>query len=147
MSPEPDRPDVSDRVGRRFRVDLTPVRFALVGVLNTTTDIAVFSVFYMVIGVPILSANVAGVATAVGVSFLANRYWTFAAARNARLDGRQQFFRHIILALLTLIVSSMVIWAGALIMPAIAAKLLASSCTFLLSFTISRHWVFAKDAA
>jgi len=147
MSPDPAVPDVSRAGRRRFRFDFTPMRFALVGVLNTATDFLVFTFFYVVLGVPILIANMIGVATAVIVSFVANRHWTFAAARNARLDGRQQFVRHVTLALLTLVVSSLVIYACASFMPALLAKLFASGCTFLLSFLISRHWVFAKDAA
>lgn len=116
----------------------------MVGVLNTATDLLVFALCFGVVGAPLLISNVVGVGTAVLVSFFANRSWTFAAAHDAKLDGRRQFVRHAALAVFTLLVSSLVIHLAASVMPAYAAKLCASICTVALGYTISRRWVFAK---
>ena len=122
------------------------MKFALVGVLNTATDFVVFIFLLRVLDAPILIANLIGVATAVVVSFFANRHWTFAAAaEDAELGGRQQFVRHVILAVVTIGVSSLVIYLAAPFMHALLAKLCASICTFVLSFTVSRKWVFSRE--
>ena len=58
-------------------------RFAVVGVVNTAIDFAVFGLL-AVLGVPILLANFVSTSAGMTFSFLVNRSWTFRSTRSVR---------------------------------------------------------------
>lgn len=56
------------------------VKFALVGVVNTGVDFAIFMLLVYALGVPAWLAQIASYAGGVANSFWLNRRWTFRAA-------------------------------------------------------------------
>jgi putative flippase GtrA len=58
-------------------------RFAVVGVVNTAIDFAIFGLLALV-GVPVLLANFASTSAGMTFSFLANRSWTFRSTQSVR---------------------------------------------------------------
>jgi putative flippase GtrA len=56
---------------------VVPLRFVLVGLLNTATGLIVIYFMIFVFGIHDLLANVIGYAVGISVSFLLNARWTF----------------------------------------------------------------------
>ena len=116
-------------------------RFAAVGVVNTLVDYTLFNLLFYLAGVPLVAAHFLSAGTAVVVSFLLNRNWTF--SETARDDSAwRQFARHVATAGSAVLISALVIWLAAFFLPAYLAKLAAVGFSFAWNFLISRHWVF-----
>lgn len=62
------------------------VRFGLVGVVNTAVDFGLFNTLILVIGLPVIVANVIATTTAMFVSFLLNRNSVFRSKGNSRIE-------------------------------------------------------------
>ncbi len=116
-------------------------RFAVVGVINTIVDYALFNALYYLFDAALLVAHVTGASVAVVVSFLLNRNWTFADSKHDT-DWRGQFLRHILTAGSAVAISSVAIWLAYFVLPAYLAKLAAVGVSFAWNFTLSRLWVF-----
>ncbi len=58
-------------------------RFALVGVVNTAIDFAIFGLLAL-LGVPLLLANFVSTSAGMTFSFLVNRSWTFRSTQSVR---------------------------------------------------------------
>ncbi len=116
-------------------------KFAIVGVLNTAIDFALFTVFYFLLGFPIVVANTVAYCTGVVNSFVWNKYWTFAEQRH---NGRamQQFPLFFALYLVGLGLSNLTIWALAFSMPVLLAKGFAVGMSFLWNFWSTRRFVY-----
>ena len=116
-------------------------RFAVVGVINTFVDLALFSAFFYLLSWPLLGANAAGfIVSAIG-SYFMNKFWTF----GDRSRGRQALRRGIIFVFVAtggLAIGSLIIWLAAMVLAPILAKLTAIGGTFAWNFTVSRRWVF-----
>lgn len=69
------------------------LRFALVGVANTVTTLAVLWLLRERAGLPVWLASAIGYALGVVQSYLVNRAWTFAGAR----PGGRRFARFVVL--------------------------------------------------
>ena len=125
---------------------LEATRFALVGAVNTTVDVALFSLLFYVFGWPLLVANAGAFVVAVMVSFLLNKTWTFRdQSRGARAARRALSF--VAVAVIGLGIASVTIWLAALVVPPIFAKLAAVGATFLWNYTASRRFVFRPHEA
>jgi putative flippase GtrA len=137
-----DAPLLATRHGKETR---QLYKFAVVGVLNTAIDFALFSVLYFLFGVPIVAANTVGYCTGVVNSFVWNKYWTFADQRH---HGRvaHQFPLFFALYLVGLGLSNLTIWALALLMPALLAKVFAVGVSFLWNFWSTRRFVYNASA-
>ncbi len=124
----------------------TAVRFALVGLLNTGVDFAVFLALMAVPGTPVLLANACGYGVGVLSSFLLNRSWTFRVRRDAApLTRRLPVF--LAFNLVGLALSSLVV---GLLVPAVhplVAKVAATVATFAWNYWSSRRFVFATPAS
>jgi putative flippase GtrA len=122
-------------------------RFTVVGVINTGVDIAIFSLLFYVIQMPLLVANSIAYLTAATNSFVLNKYWTFSETRH---HGRahHQFGVFLVLGLIGLGLSNIVVWWLAAYVPEIVAKALSVGVLFVWNLGTSRFIVFqAKDSA
>ncbi len=117
------------------------IRFAVVGVVNTALDVALFSLFYYVLDLPLLLANSSGYLTAATNSFFLNKYWTFAESGT---QGRvhRQFVLFLALGLLGLALSNIVVWSLSAYISEIFAKLWSVGVLFVWNFGTSRSIVF-----
>ena len=141
-------PGPLDRLLRRLAqawqdraVSLKAASFAVVGVVNTLIDLAVFLVAYNVLGLALIPANVLAWLVAVSGSYVMNSFITFAAESGRQLRWRSygvfvaSGVAGVIANTTTLVVASY--W-----MPVLAAKLLAIAASFVVNFSLSHFVVF-----
>jgi putative flippase GtrA len=124
-------------------VALKAVSFALVGVVNSAVDFAVFSLCYYALDLPILVANTAAWVVAVSGSYVMNSTVTFAreSGRRLHLGGYIGFAASQVMGFLanTATVWCLVELAGA---PAWAGKIAAIGVSFIVNFSLSHFVVF-----
>jgi putative flippase GtrA len=118
-----------------------PVKFALVGILNTAVDIGVFSWLVYVAGFVPALANVVGYTAGTLNSFVLNRNWTFAATER-RGTATRQLARFIAVNVAALSISTLALWAFSQMLPVLAAKAVATVASFLVNFWGARRLVF-----
>ena len=118
-------------------------KFAAVGVVNTLVDILVFTVLAQALSVNVYLAQVAGYSAGVLNSYVLNRSWTFRA--------RGRFFSPALVKFLVLSVCMLGLSTGLLYLchgvagvPKLAAKVLATGGTMVVSFLVNRFWVFGE---
>ncbi|GAA0244732.1 GtrA family protein [Rhodanobacter caeni] len=119
------------------------VSFLLVGLGLVTADWAVFVVL-TAIGTPAAMANVLGRVTGALLGFWANGRYTFGAPGAARL-GPHRFLRFLVVWLpLTLLSTVLVTVVAARLGMQMAwlAKPLVEAGLAVVSFLVSRHWVY-----
>jgi len=132
-------------MGRPVAIPWTAIRFALVGLLNTGIDFAVFLALMAVPGTPVLLANACGYGVGVLSSFLLNRSFTFRVHRDdAPLARRLPVF--VALNLVGLALSSLVVGLLVPAVPPLAAKVAATVATFAWNYWSSRRFVFTAPA-
>jgi putative flippase GtrA len=138
--------------GRRA-VALKAVSFALVGVVNASVDLGVFSFFYFYLAFPIILANLISWLVAVTGSYVMNSMTTFAAesGRKLRLKSYATFLLAQVAGLVantaTVYLVPKVIGRMLGIDPALTSlvlvgKLLAIGSSFLVNFSLSHFVVF-----
>jgi putative flippase GtrA len=119
-------------------------KFALVGLLNTSVDFAIFLVFVYGIGIATLPAQIVSFGGGVVNSYWWNRKWTFQAAGGVRFD---EMLRFAVLnglsftaatAVLLLLVQRLE-WNEA------AAKALSVFFSTAVNYAGSRYWVFRME--
>ncbi len=113
--------------------------FLLIGGGLVLADWAVF-VMLTALGVPAPAANVAGRVVGALLGFWANGRVTFGSAL-----GRHRFFRFALLWLILTMLSTYLVTVVANhlgLQMAWLAKPLVEGCLSLLSFIVSRHWVY-----
>ena len=79
-------------------------RFAVVGLINTGIDVAVFSICFYWLGLNLIVANTIAYSSGTINSYLMNKYWTF-AGRGAPEVSRAEFGRFVIFNLGGLLLS------------------------------------------
>src|SRR6266536_652932 len=118
-------------------------RYALVGVVNTSVDFAVFLFVVTFITSSLVPANVLSWTLAVTGSYVMNSFFTFAAE-----SGRQLRLRSYVgflgsgFAGLTASTATLLIGARLLFLPVVLAKVLAIGVSFLVNFSLARFVVF-----
>jgi putative flippase GtrA len=140
---------LKDRLERAWReraLSLKAASFAMIGVVNTLIDLAVFLVAYSVLALPLVPANVLAWLVAVSCSYVMNCFITFAAesGRQLRLRDYGTFVASGIAGVVT---NTTVLVIAAYWMPVLAAKLLAILASFLVNFSLSHFVVFRQRAA
>ena len=125
-----------------------PLLFLLVGGIQYALDAALFAVL-VVAGVAVTPANVTARACAAGAGFVLNRYWTFGHRGDdaRRLLGSLARFGALWAAmtvLSTLGIQALRAAYGSEDTVAILAKLAVEAVLAVLSFLVSRYWVFRK---
>lgn len=117
------------------------VRFALVGVINATIDIGLFWLLQGPLGVPYLIANGLSYSAGTTNSFLLNKVWTFA---DTRRQGQVllQFPIFVTVNVVSLGLSSIILWALSEPLGVMPAKLVTTAVTFVFNFWASRTFVY-----
>lgn len=114
-------------------------RFGAVGVAATLTHYGVAYLSALAVGFYV--GNLAGLATAVWVSYLGHRLWTFRVTEG---DHRRQFPRFLLISLSAFAASQGVLYAGLslLALPKPLALAAAVATVPPISFLLTRGWVF-----
>lgn len=125
-----------------------PLLFLLVGGIQYALDAALFAVLVLA-GVAVTPANVSARAGAAAAGFLLNRYWTFGhrgddARRVLGSLGRFGVLWVGMTVLSTLGIQSLRAAFGSEDTVAILAKLGVEAVLAVLSFVLSRYWVFRR---
>ena len=126
-------------VGRFARARIG--RFAVVGVVNTGLDLAVFAALHFGAGVALMPAHVAGFLIAATNSYLLNKIWTFRDPSRGGVALRRGL-GFLMVAAGGLAVSSAIVWLAHFVMPAMAAKLAAVVGSFAWNYWASSRLVF-----
>lgn len=118
-------------------------KFALVGVLNTAVDFAVFSLLYYVTGIPLLAAQTTAFTAGVLNSYALNRKWTFSSSNRGNALEIMRFgavngFSFIVATGVLLALRDYGAWYAWL------AKLVSVGVSMVLNYTGSRLWVFRQ---
>jgi len=132
-----------------------PVKFAVVGVLNTAVDFVAFNVLATLVGMPIIAANVASYSLGVINSYVWNRRWTFGDRPSER--RRAEFVRFIIANIAGAGINTALVWTVLALYHAFvpaagptadspvtlaAAKALAIVGSMVFNYTVFHRWVF-----
>ena len=128
---------------RNRAVSFKAAVYALIGVVNTAIDYAVFLTAHAVLGLPLVAANALSWIVAVSVSYTLNSTITFAAETGRKLRWSAYF---IFVASGTAgwlaNTTALVIAVEVLLLPAWLAKLLAVMASFIVNFSLSHFVVF-----
>jgi putative flippase GtrA len=133
---------------RKQVIILKAMSFALIGVINSLIDFAVFlfALRYITAVLPgerldLIAANVLAWMVAVTGSYVMNSYVTFAAESGRKLRWKA-FFAFAAAGILGAIGSTTTLVVAADFMPVVAAKILAIGVGFLINFSMSHFVVF-----
>ena len=138
---------------RKQVVILKATSFALIGVVNSLVDFAVFlfALKYVTAPLPgerldLIAANVLAWMVAVSGSYVMNSYVTFAAESGRKLRWKS-FLAFAGAGILGVIANTVVLVVAAEFLPVVAAKLLAIGVAFLVNFSMSHFVVFLPRKA
>jgi putative flippase GtrA len=120
------------------------IKFALVGLLNTGVDVAIFFLLTWT-GIPYVAAQVVSYSCGAADSYLINKVWTFRACGLSY----SEVVRFVVVNLVSLGIS---LFFLALLHDSIglglaATKGIATVCTLLANFLGNKLWVFSKQEA
>jgi dolichol-phosphate mannosyltransferase len=122
------------------------VRFAIVGVAQNGTNLAVFALF-LALGIPFLLAAAIAAVIALALSFALNRTWTFPGTGD-RTTGRAARFAAVWLAFVAVALPTLALLVDVAHLPRVPAQALIIFVGAPLSYLIQRHWTFRPaDAA
>jgi putative flippase GtrA len=113
-------------------------QFALVGVSNTLLDFGLFSLLVH-LRVPVVVSNCISYSAGVAWSFFWNQRWTFGNAAGFRLTVAGRF---LLVNLLSVAVSTALLYGLTAFWPPATAKLATLPIMFAWSFTLSKFYVF-----
>ncbi len=117
--------------------------YSLVGVANTATDFAIFSILYYFAGWGPLWANSLAFGVAVSQSYLCNARWTFKQkAADLSLESYAYF---VMINLGCLAISNGTIYLLDTITSPLSAKLLAAGIVLVWGYLMSSRFVFALN--
>ncbi|MDZ7752542.1 MAG: GtrA family protein [Gammaproteobacteria bacterium] len=120
-----------------------PLKFALVGAVNTAIDIAVFAVLYRLLETHVLVANTLAFSVAVTNSYVMNRLWTFSSSVASHPE-RKAFLFYVAISLGGLVISNTIVYALIGTLHWLATKLLAVFATFVWNYLLTSRLLF-KD--
>jgi putative flippase GtrA len=118
----------------------TAFRFAIVGAINTMVDAAVFFFMLTATNISPVWANVLSYSTGMISSFILNRSWTFRVATDA--PWKIQLFKFVGVNILTLTLSTLVVWSLSIYINPLSAKAVSILVTFIFGFLLNRNIVF-----
>jgi putative flippase GtrA len=147
------RPGLIDRLRgslRRLRQDraflFKATSFAAVGIVNTLVDFGVFSFAFLVLGLPIVIANICSWAVAVSGSYVMNSLITFRieSQRGLRLKS---YIGFVVSQIAGLVANTATVVIASYFMPVLVAKVLAIAVSFVVNFSLSHFLVFRPLAS
>lgn len=117
-------------------------RFGVVGLGATLVHVLVYAGLIELLGIAPLLANTLGFATAVNVSFIGHRRWTFSDQRQGR--AQRSLARFWVVSLFGFVLNTLFVWlvTGPLALAYGWAIPLIAGVTPLLTFVSSRVWAF-----
>jgi putative flippase GtrA len=121
------------------------VSFGLIGVVNTTVDLGVFSLGYYLFGLPIVVANLCSWAVAVTSSYLLNSKITFSIDSEHELSVRK-YAAFLLAQLAGFAANTLTVVVASHFMPVVLGKLLAVGASFVVNFSLSHFVVFRRPA-
>jgi putative flippase GtrA len=124
---------------RVFALVVSAAQFGTVSVIATLVDVAVFSALLALLPLPPAMINPFSFGCGVATGFVLNRYWVFRRSGGA---PSAQLAKFLVVNTASLVISTAAVALMALVMPALAAKLLSLPITFCWNFAMSRSWVF-----
>jgi putative flippase GtrA len=137
-----------DRLARRLSqawhargVTLKAASFAVIGVVNTLVDLAIFLAAYHLLELPLIPANVLAWLLAVSGSYVMNSSITFAVESGGRLHWRA-YGAFVASGAAGVITNTATLVVASYWMPVLAAKLLAIATSFAVNFSLSHFVVF-----
>ncbi len=119
--------------------------FALVGVVNTAIDLAVFVFAYNYLHLSLIPANVMAWFVAVTFSYALNSTFTFAAESGRQLRWRD-YGTFVASGVVGVVANTATLVLVSYVAPVWVAKALAIGVSFLVNFTMSHFVVFRKRA-
>ncbi|MCM3127127.1 GtrA family protein [Paenibacillus sp. MER 78] len=127
------------------KTSMQALKFLMVGVLNTSIDLAIFFVL-SIAGLPILLAQCLSYSCGLVNSYLINRKWTF---QRAEKQSMQELLKFIGLNILTLgVVSLLLLELQSLGNQSLTiSKVIATTAGILINYLGSRYWVFRVSQA
>jgi len=143
MSP---RLSIVERLNRAWHeraLALKAASFAMVGVVNSAVDFAVFSFGYYHLALPIIAANSLAWVVAVTVSYILNSKITFAHESGRNL-GLKRYFGFALSQFAGFLANTTTVWCLVTLLhvPAWAAKVAAIAVSFAVNFSLSHFVVF-----
>ncbi len=128
---------------RERPVGIKLLSFAAIGVVNSSVDLAVFSLAYFYFELPLVLSNVVAWSCAVTGSYVLNSLTTFARESGRALDFRV-FVSFVVSQIAGLAVNTAAIIVASYFMPVLIGKLLAIGVSFLVNFSLSHFVVFSE---
>lgn len=117
--------------------------FASIGVVNAAIDLAVFTLSYNVLGIPLVLANILAWLVAVSCSYVMNSRFTFQAESGGVLK-RKDYLSFVLSGTLGVAANTLTLVILSRIMPVLGAKLVAIAVSFVVNFTMSHFVVFRR---
>lgn len=119
-----------------------PVKYAIVGVLNTLVDLTIFVTLTESLGISPKLANIVSYSAGILVSFVLNRRLVF-RYHSYHHGVRQQLIRFAVVNLLSLAISTTLVVVLSAQVPPLMAKLLSIPPVFVWGFLCTRRIVFS----
>jgi putative flippase GtrA len=128
---------------KRQVVLMKATSFALVGVVNTAIDLAVFLAAYNLLELALIPANIVSWFVAVSCSYVLNSTITFAAESGRKLRWRD-YGVFVSSGVVGVIANTTTLVLASYVVPVLVAKLMAIGVSFLVNFSMSHFVVFRK---
>ena len=125
-------------------LDLTLVRFGLVGLINTSIDIFGFMLLATTFGIAVPIANAAAYSVGICSSYTLNSCWTFGNRFSARQHCRR-FGLFLLANAAGLILSTCLVVFFLTFMDEFAAKVLSVPIVFVWNYVASKYLVFRTN--
>ena len=119
------------------------ISFGVIGLGNTLIDLAIFTLAYQVLKLPLVPANVIAWLVAVSCSYVMNTMITF-RAESGRVLRRKDYFSFVASGILGVIATTTTLVVLSNFMPVLYAKLAAILAGFIVNFTMSHFVVFRQ---
>ncbi len=119
------------------------ISFGVIGVGNTVIDLAIFTVAYSVLTLPLVASNVLAWLVAMSVSYVMNTMITF-RAESGRVLRLKDYFSFAASGILGVIATTATLVALSHVMPVIYAKLASILAGFIVNFTMTHFVVFRQ---
>jgi putative flippase GtrA len=116
------------------------VRFAIVGLAQNGTNLAIFALM-VALGVPFILAAAIAAVVALALSFVLNRRWTFPGTGD-RTTGRAARFALVWLAFVAVALPTLALLVDVAHLPRVPAQALIIFVGAPLSYFIQRQWTF-----
>ncbi|MDB5654500.1 MAG: GtrA-like protein [Tardiphaga sp.] len=119
------------------------ISFGVIGVGNTVIDLAIFSLAYSVLAVPLVASNILAWLVAMSISYVMNTMITF-RAESGRVLRRKDYLSFAASGILGVIATTATLVVLSHFMAVILAKLASILAGFVVNFTMTHFVVFRQ---